>query len=73
MDTVHFYKDDAGEFRWRRQSENGKIVATSGEGYERLQSAIDIARDIFKDDVRYNYEAQDFVPVSDETPEESSP
>jgi uncharacterized protein YegP (UPF0339 family) len=69
MDTVHFYKDAAGEFRWRLQSENGRIVAESGEGYERLQSAIDIARDIFKDSIRYSYEAEDFIPVKDESPE----
>lgn len=73
MDTVKFYKDSAGEFRWQRKSENGKIVATSGEGYERLQSAIDIARDIFGDDVRYDYTAADFVPIADESPDESSP
>ena len=69
MDTVHFYKDSTGMFRWHRKSENGKIVAESGEGYVRLQSAIDIARDIFKEDVRYDYEAADFVPVEDESPE----
>jgi len=71
MDTVHFYQDKAGEFRWRRQSENGRTVAESGEGYERLQSAIDIARDIFKDDVRYSYDVADFVPVEDVSTDES--
>lgn len=69
MDTVHFYKDNADEFRWRRVSENGRTVAESGEGYIRLQTAIDIARDIFKEDVRYSYETEDFVPVKDESPE----
>lgn len=28
------YQDAAGEFRWRRQSENGQVVSGSGEGYE---------------------------------------
>jgi uncharacterized protein YegP (UPF0339 family) len=34
MDKVEYYKDSSGDWRWRRQSENGKIVAVSGEGYE---------------------------------------
>lgn len=32
-DIVTVYKDEAGEWRWRRQSANGEIVSTSGEGY----------------------------------------
>jgi uncharacterized protein YegP (UPF0339 family) len=32
-DTVTVYQDEAGEWRWRRQADNGEIVATSGEGY----------------------------------------
>lgn len=27
------YKDVAGQFRWRLNAANGKIVANSGEGY----------------------------------------
>jgi len=27
------YKDRGGEFRWRFQADNNKIVADSGEGY----------------------------------------
>ena len=27
------YKDDAGEFRWRLQDDNNKIIADSAEGY----------------------------------------
>lgn len=34
MDKVTVYQDAAGEFRWRRQSENGQVVSGSGEGYE---------------------------------------
>jgi uncharacterized protein YegP (UPF0339 family) len=38
-DKVEVFEDHAGEWRWRRKSENGQIVATSGEGYERYDSA----------------------------------
>ena len=27
------YKDQAGEYRWRYQASNTKIIADSGEGY----------------------------------------
>ena len=27
------YKDSAGEFRWRLRAKNGRVIATSGEGY----------------------------------------
>lgn len=32
-DKVMVYKDVSGEWRWRRISPNGEIVASSGEGY----------------------------------------
>lgn len=32
------YKDDAGEFRWRLQDTNNKIIADSAEGYTRKES-----------------------------------
>ena len=51
MDTsqfdLEFYKDDAGEYRWRLVAENGNIVATSGEGYANRQDCTDIANKIF--------------------------
>jgi uncharacterized protein YegP (UPF0339 family) len=28
------YTDKAGEHRWRLEASNGKIIATSGEGYK---------------------------------------
>jgi len=33
---MHFHKftDNKGEFRWRLVADNGRIVATSGEGYK---------------------------------------
>lgn len=35
----HIYQDDAGEWRWRLKSSNGRIVADSGEGYTKKQGA----------------------------------
>lgn len=34
-----FYKDKAGEWRWRLVAANGETVADSGEGYTRKWSA----------------------------------
>ena len=33
------YEDSSGKFRWRLMSRNGRIVADSGEGYERRSGA----------------------------------
>jgi len=33
MDTWEFYKDNAGQWRWRRTAANGRIVGASSEGY----------------------------------------
>lgn len=35
MKRAELYQDDAGEYRWRLIANNGRIVATSGEGYKR--------------------------------------
>ena len=32
--TFEIYKDRTEEFRWRLKASNGKIMATSGEGYK---------------------------------------
>lgn len=37
--TKEFYLDAKGEWRWRIKAANGRIVADSGEGYERLRDA----------------------------------
>jgi uncharacterized protein YegP (UPF0339 family) len=34
---VIFYKDKAGEFRWKLTASNGEIIANSGEGYTTKQ------------------------------------
>ena len=39
------YKDNAGEYRWRFVSSNGRIIATSSEGYKAkgdCQNGIDL-------------------------------
>ncbi len=35
------YQDTAGGWRWRIRAENGRIVATSGEGYSSHAKAVD--------------------------------
>jgi len=32
-DKWEIYKDNAGEWRWRRTASNGKIVGASSQGY----------------------------------------
>ncbi len=34
MARFELYKDNAGEYRWRFVSGNGRIIATSSEGYK---------------------------------------
>jgi uncharacterized protein YegP (UPF0339 family) len=46
MDRVSVYRDAEDKWRWRRQSENGKIVSTSGEGYESREHALKMAGDL---------------------------
>jgi uncharacterized protein YegP (UPF0339 family) len=56
MDVVHFYQDVAGEWRWRRKSENGENVSESGEGYQNRSDCDSIARDVNGEDVEYVYD-----------------
>lgn len=39
MRKITVYRDRAGEWRWRLQERNGRIVADSGEGYTRKAGA----------------------------------
>lgn len=32
-DTWEIYKNDAGDWRWRRTASNGKVVGAATEGY----------------------------------------
>lgn len=45
-DKVTVYLDSAAEWRWARRSENGAIVATSGEGYLHKQHALRMAAEV---------------------------
>ena len=38
--TFQVYRDEADEWRWRLVHDNGNIIADSGEGYDRRQTAI---------------------------------
>ena len=40
------YKDDAGEYRWRLQAGNNKIIADSAEGYSSKGGAEDGIADV---------------------------
>lgn len=54
-DKVHLYKDNAGEWRWRRKSENGQVVADSGEGYTNWDHAFGMAQSVNGLDVDVTY------------------
>ena len=47
MAQFELYKDNAGEYRWRFVSTNGRIIATSSEGYVAkgdCQNGIDLVK-----------------------------
>ena len=58
MDKVTVFKDAGGEWRWHRQSENGEVVSTSGEGYIHQAHAVEMAKSL-------NSEEDAVVVVSD--------
>lgn len=39
-DKWEFYKDNKGEYRWRRTAPNGQIVGSSHEGYKNRADAV---------------------------------
>ncbi len=39
-DKWEIYKDNGGEWRWRRTASNGRIVGASSEGYYNKQDCI---------------------------------
>ncbi len=43
---LEIYEDAKGEYRWRLKSSNGRIIATSGEGYTRKSDCIEAQRKI---------------------------
>lgn len=50
---VKIYPDNANEWRWRRISENGRIVSESGEGYVHVDDCKDMAVMLNGEGVRY--------------------
>ena len=40
-DTWEFYKDNQGEWRWRRTAPNGEIIGASTEGYKNRSDCVD--------------------------------
>ena len=40
------YEDNAGEFRWRLQDTNNRIIADSAEGYSSKQKCLDGIDDV---------------------------
>lgn len=34
------YEDKGGEFRWRLRTQNGQVIATSGDGYKEKRSCL---------------------------------
>ena len=42
--TWVFYKDSAGEWRWRVKATNGQIIGASSEGYSRHSDAVTNAK-----------------------------
>ena len=53
---IDLYKDKAGEFRFRIKAGNGEILATSGEGYKKKDSAKNAIESLQKKSDKLNYE-----------------
>lgn len=43
-DKWEFYKDSAGEWRWRRTASNGRVVGSSSQGYVNKSDCISNAQ-----------------------------
>lgn len=53
---IKVYPDKAGDWRWRKWA-GSRIVADSGEGYERQSDAVDAALD-------YGAEGDERIPIT---------
>lgn len=53
--VVKFYRDAIGEWRWRRLSRNGRILANAGEGYKNAADCETSAHEVNGDEVRYEW------------------
>jgi len=47
-DRVVVYEDRAGDWRWKRVSDNGRTIADGSEGYENRSDCMDQARKVNK-------------------------
>jgi predicted secreted protein len=63
--TVTTYRDKAGEWRWRAQTGNGRIVADSGEGYEHDADASASATRLFGGAYDVSYTLDDSEPTGE--------
>jgi uncharacterized protein YegP (UPF0339 family) len=52
-ETVEFYRDTSGEWRWRAIAGNQEVVADSSEGYVNRGDAETEARNLFGSEVYY--------------------
>lgn len=43
---ITIYRDSAGQYRWRMQARNGRIIADSAEGYASRRNAIRAAETV---------------------------
>lgn len=57
--TLHYFRDEAGEWRWHVKAPNGEVVADSGEGYRHRTDAEREAVKLFEDTVIYVWDALD--------------
>lgn len=47
MDKVEFFRDEADQWRWRYVRTNGRVIASSGEGYHNIGDAQEQAHYLF--------------------------
>lgn len=52
MNEVQFYRDAAGDWRWRYLHANGNVMADSGQGYARRIDAYTAARTVLGNKVK---------------------
>lgn len=52
---VKFYRDALGEWRWRRVSNNGRILANAGEGYKNATDCEASAHEVNGEEIHYEW------------------
>jgi uncharacterized protein YegP (UPF0339 family) len=70
MSVFQYYKDKAGEWRWRLRANNNEIIATSGEGYKNKRDClhgVDLIRTLSPDaEVRIHSSDNEYIVCSKE-------